>query len=122
MSCAGSKYMSLSPGSDAVIWLEEYLKEARRAFVIISHDRQMLNAVAERIGWNKPAPKGVYRGLAQTMGFPGRKSAPEVQKVVCEAIATITAAGKIAGYACEEETKEFLARGVRYFHTGMTPL
>lgn len=60
--------------------------------------------------------------LAQTMGFPGRKSAPEVQKVVCEAIATITAAGKIAGYACEEETPEFLARGVRYFHTGMTPL
>ena len=27
------------------------------------------NAVAERVGWDKPAPKGVYRGLAQTMGF-----------------------------------------------------
>lgn len=60
--------------------------------------------------------------LAQTMGFPGRKSAPEVQKVVCEAIAQIVAAGKVAGYACEEETQEFLKRGVRYFHTGMTPL
>ena len=37
--------------------------------------------------------------LAQTMGFPGRKSAPEVQKVVCESIAAITAAGKIAAPA-----------------------
>ncbi len=29
----------------------------------------VLNAVAERVGWDKPAAKGVYRGLAQTMGF-----------------------------------------------------
>jgi isoquinoline 1-oxidoreductase beta subunit len=29
----------------------------------------VLNAVAERAGWGKPAPAGVYRGLAQTMGF-----------------------------------------------------
>jgi isoquinoline 1-oxidoreductase beta subunit len=29
----------------------------------------VLNAVAERIGWGTPAPAGVFRGLAQTMGF-----------------------------------------------------
>jgi isoquinoline 1-oxidoreductase beta subunit len=29
----------------------------------------VLNAVAERIGWGKPAPQGVYRGLAQHMGY-----------------------------------------------------
>ncbi|MBC7415791.1 MAG: xanthine dehydrogenase family protein molybdopterin-binding subunit [Herminiimonas sp.] len=29
----------------------------------------VLNAVAAKIGWDKPAPKGVFRGLAQTMGF-----------------------------------------------------
>ncbi len=29
----------------------------------------VLNAVAERVGWGKPPPKGVFRGLAQTMGF-----------------------------------------------------
>ncbi len=29
----------------------------------------VLNAVAERGGWGKPAPAGVYRGLAQTTGF-----------------------------------------------------
>ena len=29
----------------------------------------VLNAVAEKAGWDKPAPKGVFRGLAQTMGF-----------------------------------------------------
>jgi isoquinoline 1-oxidoreductase beta subunit len=29
----------------------------------------VLNAVAERIGWGQPAPQGVYRGLAQQMGY-----------------------------------------------------
>ena len=29
----------------------------------------VLNAVAEKIGWDKPAPKGIYRGLAHFMGF-----------------------------------------------------
>ena len=29
----------------------------------------VLNAVADRIGWSKPAPKGVYRGLAQMKAF-----------------------------------------------------
>jgi isoquinoline 1-oxidoreductase subunit beta len=28
-----------------------------------------LNAAAEKAGWGKPAPKGVYRGLAQMMAF-----------------------------------------------------
>jgi len=29
----------------------------------------VLNAVADKIGWGKPAPKGVYRGIAQHMGY-----------------------------------------------------
>jgi len=29
----------------------------------------VLNAVAERVGWDKPAPAGVYRGLAQFMTY-----------------------------------------------------
>ncbi len=29
----------------------------------------VLNAVAERIGWGTPAPQGVYRGIAQVMGY-----------------------------------------------------
>jgi isoquinoline 1-oxidoreductase beta subunit len=29
----------------------------------------VLNAVAEKVGWDKPAPQGVYRGLAQHMGY-----------------------------------------------------
>ena len=29
----------------------------------------VLNAVAEKIGWGKPAPQGVYRGIAQVMGY-----------------------------------------------------
>ena len=29
----------------------------------------VLNAVAEKIGWGSPAPQGVYRGIAQYMGY-----------------------------------------------------
>jgi isoquinoline 1-oxidoreductase subunit beta len=29
----------------------------------------VLNAVAEKVGWGKPAPQGIYRGLAQQMGY-----------------------------------------------------
>ncbi|WP_025034747.1 xanthine dehydrogenase family protein molybdopterin-binding subunit [Bradyrhizobium sp. DOA9] len=29
----------------------------------------VLNAVAEKIGWNTPAPRGIYRGIAQVMGY-----------------------------------------------------
>lgn len=29
----------------------------------------VLNAVAEKIGWDNPAPQGVYRGIAQVMGY-----------------------------------------------------
>jgi isoquinoline 1-oxidoreductase beta subunit len=44
---------------------------AFRRKMMADHPKHLavLNAVAEKIGWNKPAPKGVYRGLAQTMGF-----------------------------------------------------
>jgi len=60
--------------------------------------------------------------LAQTMGYPGKKNHPAVQAVVVAAIERIVAAGKVAGYACEAETRDFAARGVRYFHTGATSL
>jgi isoquinoline 1-oxidoreductase beta subunit len=29
----------------------------------------VLNAVAEKVGWGKPPPQGVYRGIAQHMGY-----------------------------------------------------
>jgi isoquinoline 1-oxidoreductase beta subunit len=31
--------------------------------------RAVLDAVAEKVGWGTPAPAGVYRGIAQQMGF-----------------------------------------------------
>jgi isoquinoline 1-oxidoreductase beta subunit len=36
-----------------------------------SHPKHLavLNAVAEKIGWDTPAPQGVYRGIAQVMGY-----------------------------------------------------
>jgi isoquinoline 1-oxidoreductase beta subunit len=44
--------------------------EFRRA-LMADHPRHLavLDAVAEGIGWDQPAPEGVYRGLAQQMGY-----------------------------------------------------
>jgi isoquinoline 1-oxidoreductase beta subunit len=44
---------------------------ALRRKLMANHPKHLavLNAVAERVGWSKPAPKGVFRGLCQTMGF-----------------------------------------------------
>ena len=41
----------------------------RRKLIVNPKALAVLNAVADRIGWDKPAPTGVYRGLCQTMGF-----------------------------------------------------
>jgi isoquinoline 1-oxidoreductase beta subunit len=42
-----------------------------RRKLMANHPKHLgvLNAVAEKGGWGKPAPAGVYRGLAHTMGF-----------------------------------------------------
>ncbi|GAB3500977.1 molybdopterin-dependent oxidoreductase [Curvibacter fontanus] len=63
------------------IYLESFIDEiahatgqdplALRRKLMAQHPKHLavLNAVAERVGWDKPAPAGVFRGLAQTMGF-----------------------------------------------------
>lgn len=63
------------------IYLECFLDEvahatgqdplALRRKLMADHPKHLavLNAAAERAGWDKPLPKGVYRGVAQTMGF-----------------------------------------------------
>ncbi len=42
-----------------------------RRKLMANHPKHLavLNAVANKVGWDKPAPQGVFRGLAQTMGF-----------------------------------------------------
>jgi isoquinoline 1-oxidoreductase beta subunit len=44
---------------------------AFRRKLMEKHPRNLavLNAVAERIGWDKPAPQGIHRGLAQMKAF-----------------------------------------------------
>jgi isoquinoline 1-oxidoreductase beta subunit len=63
------------------IYLECFLDEvahatkqdplALRRKLMANHPKHLavLNAAAERAGWGKPLKKGVYRGIAQTMGF-----------------------------------------------------
>ena len=63
------------------IYLESFIDEiahatgqdplALRRKLMANHPKHLavLNAVAERAGWDQPAPKGVFRGLSQTMGF-----------------------------------------------------
>lgn len=54
--------LALSVGQDPL--------EFRRK-LMTKHPKHLavLNAVAEKIGWGTPAPKGVYRGIAQHMGY-----------------------------------------------------
>lgn len=42
-----------------------------RRKLMATHPKHLavLNAVAEKIGWGTPAPQGVYRGIAQHMGY-----------------------------------------------------
>jgi isoquinoline 1-oxidoreductase beta subunit len=49
-------------GQDALEFRRKLLPSSPRALGV-------LNAVAEQIGWSKPAPRGVYRGLAQMKAF-----------------------------------------------------
>lgn len=63
------------------IYLESFIDElahatrqdplALRRKLMANHPKHLavLNAVAQRVGWDTPAPAGVFRGLAQTMGF-----------------------------------------------------
>jgi isoquinoline 1-oxidoreductase beta subunit len=63
------------------IYLESFIDElahetkqdplALRRKLMVNNPKHLavLNAAAERCGWGTPAPKGVFRGLAQTMGF-----------------------------------------------------
>ena len=63
------------------IYLESFIDEiayatkqdplALRRKLMINHPKHLavLDAVAKRVEWDKPAPNGVFRGLAQTMGF-----------------------------------------------------
>ena len=63
------------------IYLECFLDEiaaatkqdplALRRKMMANHPKHLavLNEVAAKVGWDTPAPRGVYRGLAQTMGF-----------------------------------------------------
>ena len=69
---------------------------AFRRALMAKHPKHLavLNAVADRAGWGKPAPKGVYRGLAQMMAFGSYVAAcaeitvsggnkVKVQRIVC---------------------------------------
>jgi isoquinoline 1-oxidoreductase subunit beta len=63
------------------IYLECFLDEiaaatkqdplALRRQLMTKHPKHLavLDAVAKRVEWDKPAPAGIYRGIAQTMGF-----------------------------------------------------
>jgi isoquinoline 1-oxidoreductase beta subunit len=48
---------------------QDPLEFRRRNMAGLPRNLGVLNAVAERIGWDKPAPAGVFRGLAQMKAF-----------------------------------------------------
>jgi isoquinoline 1-oxidoreductase beta subunit len=52
--------LAKSVGMDPLAFRRKWLKPKHLA---------VINAVAEKIGWDKPAPQGVFRGLAQNHAF-----------------------------------------------------
>jgi isoquinoline 1-oxidoreductase beta subunit len=68
-------------GNQNAIYLECFMDELAysvgqdplefRRKLMANHPKHLavLNAVAERVGWSKPAPQGVFRGIAQQMGL-----------------------------------------------------
>ncbi len=48
---------------------QDELEFRRKLMKDLPRNLAVLNAVAEKIGWGKPAPQGVFRGLAQMMAF-----------------------------------------------------
>jgi isoquinoline 1-oxidoreductase beta subunit len=48
---------------------QDALEFRRKNMAGLPRNLGVLNAVAERIGWDKPAPSGIYRGLAQMKAF-----------------------------------------------------
>ncbi|MBY0612596.1 MAG: molybdopterin-dependent oxidoreductase [Beijerinckiaceae bacterium] len=54
--------LALAAGKDPLAFRQKLLAKSPKNLAV-------LNAVAEKIGWNSPAPEGVHRGIAQIMGF-----------------------------------------------------
>ena len=54
--------LALAAGSDPLAFRQKLLAKS-------PHHLAVLNAVADKADWHKPAPKGIYRGLAQHMGY-----------------------------------------------------
>src|SRR5437899_8578978 len=64
--------LALAAGQDALEFRRQLMSKHPKHLAV-------LNAVADRAGWGKPAPQGVHRGLAHMMAFEiGRASCAEV--------------------------------------------
>ncbi|HEY5963463.1 MAG TPA: molybdopterin cofactor-binding domain-containing protein, partial [Xanthobacteraceae bacterium] len=54
--------LAQAAGKDEVEFRRQFMKNHPRNLAV-------LNAVAEKIGWGKPAPQGIFRGVAQMKAF-----------------------------------------------------
>jgi isoquinoline 1-oxidoreductase subunit beta len=107
------------------IYLECFLDEvahatkqdplALRRKLMAQHPKHLavLNAVAERVGWDKPPPKGRFRGLAQTMGFGSYVAACAEVSVSAEGELTVhrIVAATDPGYAVNPQQIEAQVEG-----------
>jgi isoquinoline 1-oxidoreductase beta subunit len=69
-------------GQDPLAFRRKLLAGSPKALAV-------LNAVAEKIGWDKPAPAGVHRGLAQFMAYGSYNAACAEVSVTGDGILTI---------------------------------
>ncbi|MCX7317458.1 MAG: molybdopterin-dependent oxidoreductase, partial [Hyphomicrobiales bacterium] len=54
--------LAVAAGQDPLAFRQKLLRNSPKHLAV-------LNAVAEKAGWDQPAPKGIFRGLSQHMGY-----------------------------------------------------
>ena len=61
--------------------------------------------------------------LAQSMGYPGQQTHPEVQALMEKGVRVLRGAGRIAGVSCPDAmVPKYLDMGVQYFHGSVNSL
>ncbi len=104
----------------------DYVKEANRNTLVclMLEELAAINNLAELVAVAGVDVFFIGSGdLAQSMGYPGQQTHPEVQAQMERGVQVITGAGRVAGVSCPDSlVPRFLELGVQYFHSNVGTL
>lgn len=107
--------------------LGEYVKEANRETMVITHVENMEAVDNIKDMLSVPGIDVIFIGptdLSSAMGYPGQINHPEVQKMIEHLVKEIRAAGKAAGTIAYDldALRKCQERGFQYIAYGVTPM